>query len=139
MTRSAFVVALFAGLLLLPASQALSQEKKKKKETVDDRIRRMEGAGEIAVITREHTRDACSKVCAVTFTSTTDGDVVVMPGETKYFKIDKKDDYTRSGGYYWRCCDSPERSRIKGATYIKVVRNADTGAFDQYWVELELK
>ena len=25
------------------------------------------------------------------------------------------------------------------ATYIKVIRKADTEAFDQYWVEIELK
>lgn len=108
-------------------------------ETVDQRIRRMEAAGEVTITTREHTRDACSRTCDVTFTSTTDGDVVVRPGETKYFKIRKSDDYTRSGGYYWKCCTSDERSRIKGSTYIKVVRKADTGAFDQYWVEIELR
>lgn len=109
-------------------------------ETVDQKIKRMEAAGAINIITKEKTTDACDKSNDVVFTSTTDGDVVVKPGETKYFKIDKdKDEYTRSGGYYWKCGNSPERSRIKGATYIKVIRKADTGAFDQYWVEIELK
>lgn len=107
--------------------------------TVDARLKKKEADGVIRIITREHTRDACDKSCDVTFTSTTDGNVVVRPGETKYFKIHKDmDDYTRSGGYYWKCCNTAERSRISGATYIKVVRKADTGAFDQYWVEIEL-
>lgn len=108
-------------------------------QTVDARIRRMEAAGDIRIVVKEETRDACDRNCDVTFTSTTDGDVVVRPGETKYFKIDKRDDYTRSGGYYWKCCGTGERSRIKGATYIKVVRRTDTGAFTQYWVDLELR
>lgn len=107
-------------------------------ETVDAKITKGEANGTIKINTKEHTRDACDKSCDVTFTSTTDGEVVVKPGETKYFKIRKSDDYTRSGGYYWKCCNSAERSRIKGATYIKVVRKEDTGAFDQYWIELEL-
>jgi hypothetical protein len=109
-------------------------------ETVDEKIKKGEAAGTIKIVTKENTRDACDKSCDVTFTSTTDGDVVVKPGETKYFKRNKDiDDYTRSGGYYWKCCNSAERSRIRGSTYIKVVRKEDTGAFDQYWVEIELK
>lgn len=108
-------------------------------ETVDEKIKKGESSGIFRVVIKEHTRDACDKACDVTFTSTTDGDVVVKPGETKYFMRNKDvDDYTRSGGYYWKCCNTAEQSRISGSTYIKVVRKADTGAIDQYYVELVL-
>jgi hypothetical protein len=107
--------------------------------TVDERIRQGEADGTIRVLIKEHTRDACDKSHIVTFTSTTDGAVALKPGETKYFKRNKDvDDYTHSGGYYWKCGSERERSRIPNSTYIKVVRKEDTGAFDQYWVELEL-
>jgi hypothetical protein len=106
-------------------------------ETVDSFIKRKVAAGEFNVVIKEHTRDACDKSCNVTFTSTTDGNVVVRPGETKYFRRNKDiDDYTRSGGYYWKCCNTDERSRIRDSTFIMVVRKEDTGAFDQFWVEL---
>jgi hypothetical protein len=105
-------------------------------ETVDEQLRKLDAQGKLRVM--EQTTDACDKNCPVTFTSTTDGDVVVQPGETKYFKIKPIDDYTRGGGYYWKCCGSQERSRMKGSVYIKVMRRANTGAFDQYWVTIDL-
>jgi hypothetical protein len=132
MNRTGIVSVLAACVLALTPRAASA-------ETVDERIKRMEAAGELRVVVKERTTDACDKSCVVTFTSTTDGNVEVRPGETKYFKIDKRNDYTKSGGYYWKCCNSLERSRIRGATYIKVVRRADTGAFDQYWVEIEIR
>ena len=107
------------------------------KETEDQRLRRLESAGEIQLVPLEHTADSCLKSCDVVFTSTTDGLVVVRAGESRYFRIDKqRDEYTASGGYYWTCCGSPERSRITGATYIKVTRNEETGMMDQYRVEI---
>jgi hypothetical protein len=105
-------------------------------QTVDQLLRMLDAQGKLRVMKK--TTDACDRICDLVFTSTTDGDVVVRPGETKYFKIDRIDDYTSSGGYYWICCKTKERSRIQGAVYIKVVRKADTGAFDQYWVTIEL-
>ncbi len=128
-TLTVGLAAIFIGLSAVTASA----------ETVDARIKRMEAAGEITISTKEKTTDACDKSCDVTFTTTTDGNVVVKPGETKYFKINKTDDYTRDGGFRWNCCNTGEKSRIKGSTYIKIVRKADTGAFDSYWVEVELK
>jgi len=107
--------------------------------TVDEKIKKGEADGTIEITTKGNTHDACDKGCDVTFTSTTDGDVVVKPGETKYFEINKTDDFTRDGGFQWKCCGSSERSRIKGATYIKVVRKEDTGAFEEFWVEIKLK
>ena len=126
-------------LAFMLATAGLSVASPLSKETVDERIKRMEAAGEITIVTKEKTTDACDKSCDVTFTTTTDSDVVVKAGETKYFKIDKTDDYTKDGGFRWKCCNSSEKSRIKGSTYIKIVRKSDTGAFDSYWVELELK
>lgn len=102
-------------------------------QTIDEKFK---SVGEDRIQIEEHTRDSCDIACDVVITTTTDGDVFLKPGKTKYFQIDKVDEYTRSGGWRWKCCKSPEQSRIRGATYIKAVRKNDTGAIDWYWVTL---
>lgn len=60
------------------------------------------------------------------------GIVTVLPGETKLFKIDmKRDEYTRSGGWYWWCGNSTERSKVAGAKLIQVTRDSKSGI---YWL-----
>ncbi len=54
-----------------------------------------------------------------------DGKITLKPGQTRYFAIPDKDDYNRDGGWYWWCSGSKERSRLKGARYIKVDRQDD--------------
>jgi hypothetical protein len=126
------VLGISAALALLSGPRCLA-------ETVDEKIKKQIAAGAIEVKTQDHTRDACDRGNNITITSTTDGDVVLKPGEEKYFKIDKdKDDYTRSGGWYWKCGNTPEKARIKGATYIKAIRK-ENGVVDWYWVLVELK
>lgn len=86
----------------------------------------------------DQTTDACDKNNRVTFTSTTDGNVVVAPGETKFFRIKSTDDYTREGGYYWKCDTSNEQSRLNDALYVEVQRKFQTGAFEQSHIEIVL-
>jgi len=151
MLRHALAWALLLGIGVLNSMTAVAADRKvaedKKKETVDEKLKRMEANNDITIVTKGHTHDGCNKPANLTFTSTTDGDVVVKLGETKYFKIDKekyankdkdKDAYVKDGGFFWKCGDSEEKSRIKGATYIKIVRTTE-GEFDSYWVEIELK
>jgi hypothetical protein len=114
-------VALF--VLLPTASEA---------QTID---RKFKEFGEQRIRVREHTRDACSRECRITVTSTTDGNVIITPGETKFFQISESDGYNLQGGWYWKCCQTEERSRINGARYIKAIRNADTGAIEWYSVD----
>lgn len=85
----------------------------------------------------ERTRDACDRSNDITITSALGGNVVVRKSETRLFEIDRnKDDYTRSGGWYWKCGESLERSRIRGARYIKVIRN-ERGLTD--WICIEFR
>src|SRR5262245_4781917 len=108
-------------------------------ETVDEKIKKQLRAGAIDIKIGEHTRDACDRRNNITVVAATDKDVVIKPGETKYFKINKdKGDYERSGGWYWMCGGSRERARIKGAIYIKAVRK-ENGVTDWYSVAIELK
>jgi hypothetical protein len=105
-------------------------------ETIDERFKKL---GENKLEVGDHTRDACDRANVVTITSTTDGDIQLRPGETKYFEIDKKKDgYTQSGGWYWKCGNSEEKARIRGATYIKAVRK-ENGVIDWYSVTLKAK
>src|SRR5260370_32602325 len=85
-------------------------------ETVDEVFRRKDADGKLEV--SGHTRDACDRANDITITSATDGPIRVKPGETKYFKIKQVDDYTKSGGWRWRCGNSEERARISGAVYV---------------------
>jgi hypothetical protein len=84
----------------------------------------------------DQTTDACDKNDKLTFTSTTDGNVVVAPGQTKFIRIKPTDDYTREGGYYWKCGTSNEKSRLNDALYVEVQRKSQTGAFEQSHVEI---
>ena len=78
-------------------SQAAAQAKK---ETMDQKIKRQIAAGDINVKIQDQTRDACDRGNDVTITSSTAGDVVLKPGEEKFFKIVKvNDEFTRSGGF----------------------------------------
>jgi hypothetical protein len=104
--------------------------------TEDDEIKKGLANGKVIVKIGERTRDACDRANNITITSTTDGDVILKPGEEKYFQIKKTDDYTMSGGWYWKCGNSLERSRIKGATHIKAVRS-ERGVTDWYVVTIE--
>jgi hypothetical protein len=102
--------------------------------TVDERFKQL---GEDRIRLLNHTRDACDLENLVTITSTTDGNVELLPGETKYFRIRKFDSYTKSGGWYWKCGNSDEQSRIEnasqGLTAIKAMRT-QRGVIDWYWV-----
>ncbi|MEK6282633.1 MAG: hypothetical protein AABN95_19915 [Acidobacteriota bacterium] len=99
--------------------------------TVDEQFKEI-GEGHIKVLS--HTRDSCDKENHITITSTTDGDVVLIPGDTKYFKIKKFDGYTKSGGWYWKCGNTPEQSRIKGGSgVVKAIRKSN-GVVDWYTV-----
>lgn len=67
---------------------------------------------------------------------TVDGDVTVKPNETKYFEIDANhDDYTKSGGWYWRCDKKVEKTRINGASLVRVIRTGNANEWS--WVELQ--
>ncbi len=113
---------LFTKFLLSATLVAAVTSSSARAETVDEKIKKAEASDLIKIVTQDHTRDACDRGNNITITSTTDGDVVLKPGETKYFMIDKdKGDYERSGGWKWNCGATPERARIKGATYIKAV------------------
>ena len=132
MTRLFLLSVAVGGMMALNSSMAIA-------ETVDQRIKNAVDAGTIKIVIQDHTRDACDRGNDITITSATDPNVVVRPGKTTYFKINKdKGDYERSGGWRWKCGDSEERARIKGATYIKVIRN-ERGVTDWYWVLIELK
>jgi hypothetical protein len=106
--------------------------------TVDKQFKEI-GEGNIRII--HHTRDACDEENDITITSTTDGDVVLRPGTTKYFKIKQFDSYTKRGGWYWECGTTPEQSCIAGASkeyqgktvFIKAIRKAN-GVVDWYTV-----
>ena len=60
-----------------------------------------------------------------------DGDISIKPGQTRYFCIPEDDsnadkaEWIRSGGWYWHCGGSEERSRMAGSKYIKAVRYDD--------------
>src|SRR5262245_26117179 len=102
----------------------------------DDDIKRGVANGRLIVKIGERTRGAWDPANNITITSTTDGNVILKPGEEKYFRIKQDDDYTRSGGWYWKCGNSLEKSRIRGATHIKAVRS-DRGVTDWYAVTIE--
>jgi hypothetical protein len=102
--------------------------------TVDAEFKQL---GEDHIRILNHTRDSCDKENLVTITSTTDGDVELLPGLTRYFRIKKFDGYTKSGGWYWKCGNTEEQSRItwgsQRGVYIKAVRTG-RGVIDWYSV-----
>jgi hypothetical protein len=102
--------------------------------TVDEEFMQL---GEDHIDILNHTRDSCDKENLVTITSTTDGDVELHPGRTRYFRIRKFDSYTKSGGWYWKCGNTDEQSRItwgsQRGVYIKAVRTGG-GVIDWYSV-----
>lgn len=102
--------------------------------TVDEKFKQL---GEDNIEILSHTRDSCDKEDLITITSTTDGDVELLPGQVRYFRIKKFDSYTKSGGWYWKCGNTEEQSRIEGAsqgkTVVKAMRTA-RGVVDWYWV-----
>ena len=106
--------------------------------TVDKKFKKL---GEDNIEVFNHTRDACDRENDITITSTTDGDVTLLPGQTKYFQIKKFDGYTKSGGWYWKCGNTPEQSRLGGASgkvvdkpvVIKAIRKLN-GVVDWYSV-----
>ena len=106
--------------------------------TIDAQFKKL---GEDNIKIMSHTRDSCDKENLITVTSTTDGDVLLNPGQTKYFQIRRFDSYTKSGGWYWKCGNTPEQSRIKGASedflgrsiVIKAIRKSN-GVIDWYTV-----
>lgn len=100
-------------------------------KTIDAQYREADNKQPFKVL--ESTRDACSRTNVVTVTSAVGGACEIRPGETKYFVIHARDEYTRSGGWYWRCGTSEEQSRLRGAAAIKVVRDA-RGVTDWYSV-----
>jgi hypothetical protein len=89
--------------------------------TVDKEFKQL---GEDKIKVLDHTRDSCDRENTVTITSTTDGDVELLPGETRYFRIKKFDSYTKSGGWYWLCGNTEEQSRIQNASQGKTVVKA---------------
>jgi hypothetical protein len=105
-------------------------------QTENDRIKDGIANGRLVVIEGEHTRDACDRSNNITITSTTDGDVILRPGDVKYFRISRKDAFTRSGGWYWKCDNSLEKARLRGATIIKAVRS-EKGVTDWYAVTVQ--
>ena len=136
MIRFTMILGLLVGVVATFSSPSNAQVKK---ETMDQKIRRQIVHGDIDVKIQEQTRDPCDRGDLVTITSTTDGDVVLRPGEEKYFKIDKdKDKYTGSGGWYFKCGSTPEKARIKGASIIRATRK-ENGVIDWYWVLIEPK
>ena len=102
--------------------------------TVDQQFKQL---GEDNIVIEAHTRDSCDADDLITINSTTDGDVELLPGRTRYFRIRRFDSYTKSGGWYWKCGNTPEKSRIKLASInnkvIKAVR-AEGGVVDWYRV-----
>ena len=93
--------------------------------TVDEKFKKL-GNNEIEVL--DHTRDACDKSHIVRIFCT-DGNVVLKPKETRYFKTRRTD-----GSWNWTCVSTVlERARISGAVYIKAVRKAN-GVIDWYKV-----
>lgn len=102
--------------------------------TVDQEFKQL---GEDHIRILNHTRDSCDKDDFITITSTTDGDVELLPGLTRYFRIKKFDSYTKSGGWYWKCGNTEEKSCIKWASergiFIKAVRTG-SGVVDWYSV-----
>lgn len=93
--------------------------------TVDEEFKKL-GKNEIEVL--DHTRDACDKSHIVRILST-DGNVLLKPKETRYFKTANKD-----GSWNWICVSNVrERARISGAIFIKAVRKAN-GVIDWYKV-----
>jgi hypothetical protein len=70
--------------------------------------------------------DSCEKNNAVIF-RVTGGDLTVLPGETKYFHVPSRDGFGISGGFYWICGKKNKQTKIEGASYIRVNRNAETG------------
>ena len=101
--------------------------------TIDAEFKKL---GEDKIRILSHTRDSCDKENTVTITSTTDGDVELLPSETRYFRIKKFDSYTKSGGWYWKCGNTDEQSRIpsasQGKSVVKAIRTS-RGVIDWYW------
>ena len=101
--------------------------------TIDEEFKKL---GEDKIRILDHTRDSCDMENLVTITSTTDGDVELLPSDTRYFRIRKFDSYTKSGGWYWKCGNSDEQSRIQnasqGKTVVKAIRTS-RGVIDWYW------
>lgn len=130
MKRYALLASLVLSAVAVGPSITFAQQK-----TEDETIRKnLEGKRFIEKI-GEHTRDSCDRANDLVITSTTDGDVVLRPGDTKYFRIRDQDAYTRSGGWYWKCGNALEKARIKGATLIKAVRS-ERGVTDWYSVTI---
>lgn len=102
--------------------------------TVDKEFKQL---GEDNITILNHTRDSCDKEDLITITSTTDGNVELLPGQTRYFRIKKFDSYTKSGGWYWKCGNTEERSCItygsERGIVVKAVRSG-RGVVDWYSV-----
>ncbi len=124
--RASLVASVFAILLLFGTTG--------RAQTVNERFKKL-GMDHIQI--EDHTRDACDRGNDITITTTTDGKVVLKPGETKFFEIKKDDQYTRSGGWVFYCGNSEERARIRGSTYIMAVRK-NNGVVDWFWVTIKL-
>jgi hypothetical protein len=126
MRRQIKVLVLFFGAIAM-MGVGLAQEPDAK---ILDRLRN----GRLNPVLGAHTRDACDRAQDIVITSTTEGNLILRRGETKFFRIREQDDYTRSGGWYWKCGNSLERARIRDAKFIKAVRN-DRGVTDWYEVK----
>jgi hypothetical protein len=101
--------------------------------TVDETFKHLPPGWRIQV--HDHTRDACDRENDVIIKSATDGDIRLVAGDTKFFKIRDHDNYERSGGFYWTCGDSDERARISRADFIQAIRK-DNGVIDWFWVSI---
>lgn len=74
--------------------------------------------------TTEATGDRCRDGQLVTIEGR-DGKITLRPGQTRYFAVPANDDGNRSEGWYWWCSGDKNRSRMRGAAYIKVDRAED--------------
>ena len=87
-------------------------------------------------------RDPVGRNHTVTVTSAKGGPVAIGLGETKSFWVDKdkykgenaaKHDYARTGGWYWTAGEGEQKTRVRGADFVVVVRDP-AGFVDWYGV-----
>lgn len=101
--------------------------------TVDEEFK---AAGPDSYTVGDHTRDACDSDDDVSIKST-DGSITLFPRKTIYFTPKEFDSYTRSGGWYWKCGISSEKSRFDWwgyGKYVMAIRKSN-GVIDWYQID----
>lgn len=121
--------------LLVALSAAAAQPPRELPPRVAALTKEYQGTRPALIAVLDKTRDAASRTQVVVVHAEGGEKVALRPGMEVYFRIDAgKNEFTKSGGWYWSAGGGLEQSRLRGATEVKAVRDP-AGYVDWYRVE----